>query len=91
MEEIRIKEIKALDDYMLLITFNNGDIKLFNFKPYLESEVFKHLKDKNTFNKVYLNCGFATWDENTDFSASTMFTEGIDVDVLKDIIHSLSA
>lgn len=91
MDEIRIKDIKALDDYILLVTFKNGDKKLFNFKPYLESEVFKHLKDKDKFNRVYLSCGFATWDANTDFSASTMFIEGIDVDVLKDIIHSLSA
>jgi len=38
---------KALDDYKLLIGFENNEQKIFDAKPYLEIGKFKELKDKN--------------------------------------------
>ena len=31
----RVKNVQPESDYMLLITFNNGEHKLFDVKPYL--------------------------------------------------------
>ena len=49
---IRIKEVKPLDDYKLLITFENNEKKIKDMKPYLEQGVFSKLKNKDFFNKV---------------------------------------
>ena len=49
---IRIKEVKPLDDYKLLITFENNEKKIKDMKPYLEKGIFSKLKNKDFFNKV---------------------------------------
>ena len=48
----RIKDVQAEQDFKLLITFNNGEKKSFDVKPYLEIGVFKELQDVNLFNSV---------------------------------------
>jgi len=35
-----IEKIKALHNYMLEVKLGTGDKKLFDFKPYLQEEVF---------------------------------------------------
>ena len=38
----RIKEVKPNSDYTLTLLFSNGEEKIFDMKPYLEIEIFKH-------------------------------------------------
>lgn len=49
---IKIKNVKSLNDYKLLITFENNEKRIKDMKPYLEKGVFSKLKDKEFFNKV---------------------------------------
>lgn len=39
----RIKEVVANDDFTLKISFKNGEVKLYDIKPYLNIGVFKEL------------------------------------------------
>jgi len=39
-------------DYTLLITFDNGEKRIFDVKPYLEFEAYKELKNKTLFETV---------------------------------------
>lgn len=32
---LSVKEVKTLDEYKLLLTFENGEIRLFDINPYL--------------------------------------------------------
>ena len=41
----RIKEVKALENYQILVTFDNGEKRIKDMKPYLEKGVFKKLKN----------------------------------------------
>ena len=50
---IRIKEVKPLDDYKLLITFENNEKKIKDMKPYLEKGIFSKLKNKDFFAIIY--------------------------------------
>ena len=42
----RIKEVKALDNYKILVTFDNNEKRIKDMKPYLEKGIFRKLKDK---------------------------------------------
>ena len=42
---LSVKEVKVLDEYKLLITFENDEVKLFDMNPYLNKGVFSQLKD----------------------------------------------
>ena len=48
----RIKDVKPTDDYKLLLTFTNDEIKIFDVTPYLEKGFFKQLQEKSYFNTV---------------------------------------
>jgi hypothetical protein len=39
-----IKSVKPQEDYCLLLTFDNGEKRVFDLKPYLEKPVFRQLK-----------------------------------------------
>ena len=47
-----IKEIEAIEDYQLLVEFENQEKKIFDIKPYLNDEVFSELKDIEYFNQA---------------------------------------
>ena len=65
---IRIKEVKPLDDYKLLITFENNEKKIKDMKPYLEKGVFSKLK-----NKVKIAYGTICWNGEIDLCADSIY------------------
>lgn len=69
----RIKEVEALEDYQLLVTFDNGEKRIKDMKPYLEKGVFKKLKDENFFKTVKIAYGTVTWDNNIDLCADSIY------------------
>lgn len=34
---LSVKEVKTLNEYKLLLTFENGEVRLFDMSPYLEN------------------------------------------------------
>ena len=45
-------DVKPIEDYVLEITFNNGERKKFDVKPYLKFKPFSELEDVKKFKKV---------------------------------------
>jgi hypothetical protein len=69
---MNIVKIIPKDDYVLHIKAENGEEGLFDVKPYLESEAFAPLKDKNEFKRIYNGQYFIEWDCGADLSADTI-------------------
>ena len=44
--------VKAMDDYKLLITFDNNEKRIFDVTPYLKYKQFEKLKNPNIFKTV---------------------------------------
>ena len=47
-------EVKPLEDYKLLVTFENGEKKVYDVKPLIRGDWFGKLKDMNVFNTVHI-------------------------------------
>jgi len=52
---LEVVSVRALDNYVLWLRFNNGKTKEFDFKPLLDKPAFVPLKDKAVFNDVYVD------------------------------------
>lgn len=52
----KILKVIANDDYNLIITYENGETKRFDVKPYIIGEWFGQLKDISIFKSV-MPCG----------------------------------
>lgn len=69
----RVKEVKALIDYKIFIAFENGEKKIFDLNSYLEYEVFKPLKNKDEFNKAFIDFETVCWKCGADLSRDTLY------------------
>jgi hypothetical protein len=69
---MNIAEIVTRDNYMLYIKTEDGKAGLFDVKPYLESEAFAPLKDRNEFERIHNGRYFIEWDCGADLSADTI-------------------
>ena len=58
---VKVVGIKVLSDYLLWLRFNNGESKVFDFKPMLDSPCYARLKDTKIFSDVYIDYGVPVW------------------------------
>lgn len=74
---MNIINIKALDNYILKIVLDNGDIKYFDVKPYLDKGCFKELKNIEVFKKVRIDelQGAEWYYENLSLSKDTLLSK----------------
>ena len=66
-------KVKALPDYELLVTFQNGEQKIFDVKPLLSMPIYQPLKNTALFAKAKADGSCVYWDEDIDlcpFAAS---------------------
>jgi hypothetical protein len=69
-----VKEVIPGIDYTLLLTFSNGDKRLFDMKPYLDKSIFKELRDIARFNSVHVCFDTVEWDNEADFDPEVLYT-----------------
>jgi hypothetical protein len=55
------KLVKPLPDYRIYVELENGQKGIFDLKPYLDSGVFRELRDVHYFNQVDIFLGAVTW------------------------------
>ena len=79
----RVQFVQANKDYTLTLTFTNGEIRLFDTKPYLKSGVFKELQDVHLFHTIKPFLGSVIWKNGQDFCPDTLYLESYTVEGLK--------
>jgi Protein of unknown function (DUF2442) len=73
----RVKDVRPAKGYTILITFTNGEEKLFDVTPYLEMGNFKELKDTAVFNSVRPFMGSIQWANGLDLCPDTLYLESV--------------
>ena len=69
-----------LERYKLLLTFNDGEKRVWDFEAYIDKPVFRPLKDKAEFDKVYVDYGSPVWrGGEIDFDPCTIYSHGISI------------
>lgn len=69
---MNIAEIVPKENYILYIKADDGQIGLFDVKPYLESEAFEPLKDRSEFERIHNGRYYIEWECGADLSADTI-------------------
>ena len=65
----RAIKVKPLNNYLLLVKFDNEEIRVFNCFPLLEDNIYKSLKNQDFFKTVHIDeMGLVCWDETTDIN-----------------------
>ena len=74
-----VKDAAYVSEYKLLLTFEDGVVKLVDLEPYLDEGIFEPLKDINYFKTVHVNPDIDTivWDNNADVSPDFLYEIGV--------------
>ena len=67
-------KVKALDDYLLEVTFETKEIKIFDMKNLINNmEFYKRLKNKEYFKKVKLYNETVIWENGEDICPEDLY------------------
>ena len=74
---VGVKAVRAMPDFQLLITFENGEQRFFDVQPYLDEGVFRELRDIPLFNSVRVNFDTVEWPNGADLCPETLYTDSV--------------
>ena len=64
-------------DHRILITFENGEQRLFDLSPYLDRGIFAQLKTREAFLGAKVVAGSVEWPGGLDLSYDTLYLESV--------------
>jgi hypothetical protein len=70
-----VKHVRPLNDHRLEVTFENGERRIFDVKPYLQRGVFVRLQNRATFQAARVVVGSVEWPGEVDLSYDTLYLE----------------
>jgi hypothetical protein len=71
----RVKEVEYKSKYKLILTFENDEIKEFDFSLYLNYPIYENLRDESFCKKLKVFNGTVIWDNEIDFDPDTLYLE----------------
>ena len=75
----RVVEVLALEEYRLLLTFSNGEIRIFDVKPYLNNKFWAPLSKVEVFQEVKVAGGSVEWTSGIDFCPDEIYEKSIPI------------
>jgi hypothetical protein len=77
---LAVKEVKPQDNYLLNLTFENGEKRQFDMKPYLDFGIFQELKDLRLFKTVKTSFDSIEWDNEADFDPEILYQKSLKIE-----------
>jgi len=70
-----VEHVRPLDDHRLEVTFENGERRVFDVKPYLQRGVFVRMQNRAVFQAARVVAGSVEWPGGLDLSYDTLYLE----------------
>ncbi len=78
-----VKKVKPLNDYKLLLTFGEGEEKVFDMSPYLSMGKFSELRDISMFNSVTVRFDTIEWANHLDMDPEFLYEKSVGIEQVK--------
>ena len=72
-----VTQVAPRDDFHLELTFDTGERKVFDVKPYPDKGVFRRLQDIQLFKQAYVGGGTVCWPQDLDIAPETLYDRSI--------------
>jgi len=73
------KAVNALPGFKLLITFDNGEQRVFDVSPYLDHGIFRDLREPAIFKSVRISFDTVEWANGADLCPEVVYRESVPV------------
>ena len=74
-----LTKVTPLDDYSLVLIFDNNEKRLYDFKPNLSHKFYQPLADIRLFKSAEVADGEIEWVTGQDFCPNTLYEKSIPV------------
>lgn len=74
---IHITSAKYVSDYILELTFDTGEVKIFDFSLLYGSGIFTKLRDKEYFKNFTLDGFTVDWGNEIGFAPEYLYEHGV--------------
>jgi hypothetical protein len=74
---IVVNTVETVADYGLLLTFNSGECRRFDMRPYLNYPVFQRLINPGFFLLAKVDYGTVTWPGDIDIAPETLYANSV--------------
>ncbi len=73
-----ISNVIPLEDYRLLLTFTNGEKRVYDMKPYLDTNAYRKLNDISFFNTAHIVLDYTVgWNDEIDICPDSAYQDSI--------------
>ncbi len=79
IEEMPI-EVKALEDFLLYIEFQNGEKKIYDMKEMLKFDYYKNLRNREIFKTVCVYGITLKWSTGEDIAPEKIYFDSVPLD-----------
>ena len=73
-------DVEALENYRLLITFDTGEKKIFDVKPYIKGGFMGKLSDRQYFTRVKTDGVTVAWPNEQDICPDALYYDSIPIE-----------
>ena len=73
MSYLATTAVEPLPDFQLLVTYQNGERRIFDMTPFLDKGVFRELRDPSVFNSVRPAFDTVEWSNGADLAPETLY------------------
>ncbi len=75
---LKVVDAKFVDDMTLLLTFNNGEVRLCDFEPFSHKGVCVKLQDKDYFKNFTLDPFTVDWNNEIGFAPEFLYEHSVE-------------
>lgn len=72
-----VTEVVPINNYQLLLTFENSEKRIFDLKPYLDKGIFKELNNEEKFNTVRVSFDSIEWENHADIDPEVLYEDSV--------------
>ena len=76
----RAIKVEPIEEYKLIVTFSNSEVKIFDVKPYLDFVQFKELNNEEVFKSVKISGLSVEWDNGADICPDELYYDSVSVE-----------
>lgn len=75
VDVVDVVRVRVLDDYQLLLQFEDGATGVFDMTPFLDKGVFSRLRDPDVFCSASIEGGTVSWPGGIDIAPERLYTD----------------
>jgi len=77
---LAVKSVTPINNYNLILTFENGEKRQFDMNPYLNMGIFRELRDISKFNSVKVSFDTIEWENQADLDPEVLYQSSVKID-----------